>query len=82
MNIIRLLRSRSSVLERKSASKVNPIRDKNTNNSEMNPLTYLNISAVSLEDGQTQQQEDELLSESALHDAHLCAKGAPERRRV
>lgn len=28
--------------------------------------------AVSLEDGQTQQQDEELLPESALHDARLC----------
>jgi len=43
--------------------------------------TYLNISGVSLEDGQTQHQKKELLSESALHNTHLCVHGSPEQRK-
>lgn len=35
-------------------------------------VTHLNIPAVSLEDTQAQQQDEELLPEGALHDARLC----------
>lgn len=45
------------------------------------PDTYLYISGVSLEDRQTQHQKEELLSETALHNAHLCLEGEPERRK-
>lgn len=42
-------------------------------NEEAENVSYLDVSGVSLEDAQTQDQEKELLSEAALHDARECA---------
>lgn len=86
MNIIHLLRSRCSAGEEERKEKHVCAQLKLNRNFHINVFicklkSYLDVSGVSLQDRQTQHQEEELLSESALHNAHLCLQGAPEPRK-